>query len=109
MENAVQQAIRLLGPTLFEAAVKTGIQPTTLWKWARAGRVKDGLKAHALAKATNFAVSLEDLLGIPRPEAPNGGRRRRRGPSSATYLHSPASDPPDQANPALDPVTATAA
>jgi hypothetical protein len=97
MENAVEKAIRLLGPTLFQASVRTGIQPSTLWKWAKAGRIKDGLRAVELSRATDGAVSVEELVGATSEngdEPPKGkGFLKGRYRLPATYQASSASLP----------------
>ena len=64
MENAVQKAIRLLGPTLFEASITLRIQQSTLFRWAQIGRVRDGRRAYQIAKATGFQVPLLELFGV---------------------------------------------
>src|SRR5215831_15696606 len=92
MENPVEKAIRVLGGTAFAASLKTGIHPTTIWKWARAGRVKDGAKAFIIAEATEGAVSARELAtGVYDSEngdgPQHGPRFRRGGPViSSTYL-----------------------
>jgi len=105
MENPVEKAIRVLGGTAFAASLKTGIHPTTIWKWARAGRVKDGAKAFIIAEATEGAVSARELAtGVYDSEngdGPAAGPRFRRGRGgsviTATY---PAPEPVPSIEPA---------
>jgi hypothetical protein len=88
MENAVEKAIRILGGSL-QATLKTGIHPTTLWKWAQAGRIKDGARAVLVSRATDGEVSVEELVGAEPvgngDEPPKGKRFPVGGRSSATY------------------------
>ena len=101
MENAVEKAIRLLGPTLFEAAVRTGIQPSTLWKWKRDGRIKDGRRAVEVSRLTEGQVTIEELVGASPNGQPNGSERVKKGKTSA---RSPASrKAASKAAPPLEP------
>jgi DNA-binding transcriptional regulator YdaS (Cro superfamily) len=95
MENAVEKAIRLLGGSL-QATIKTGIHSTTLWKWAKSGRVKDGQRALIIARAVDGAVTLEELVAgdlLAPVDGPRGGRRQHRGKISARYCASERPDP----------------
>ena len=107
MENAVSKAIRILGPTLFQAAVRTGIQPTTLWKWAKAGRIKDGLRAVQIARLTDGQVTVEELVGAS-PNGHPGDGAQAKGPLSATSPDSPATEGPLSPAYPASPGTATA-
>lgn len=73
MENAVERAIRILGPSMFEASVRTGIHPATLYKWVKAKRVKDGRRAVELSRATGGQVTVEELVGFSEPSGNGGG------------------------------------
>jgi hypothetical protein len=103
MENAVEKAIRILGGSL-QATLKTGIHPTTLWKWAQAGRIKDGARAVLVSRATDGEVSVEELVGAEPvgngDEPPKGKGFHKAAPKiTATYQASSLipSDVPDTA------------
>jgi DNA-binding transcriptional regulator YdaS (Cro superfamily) len=83
MENAVEKAIRLLGPSMWEAAIRTRIHPTTLYKWAKAGRIKDGRRAVEVSRLTEGQVTIEELVGASPNGQPNGTERVKKGKTSA--------------------------
>jgi DNA-binding transcriptional regulator YdaS (Cro superfamily) len=107
MENAVEKAIRILGPSVFEASMKTGIPPATLYKWIEAKRIKDGRRAVQVSRATGGQVTVEELVGYTE-ESPNGGTRRSSATSPAIGNGSSDSAPTDGAFSPLIPAPAEA-
>jgi hypothetical protein len=87
MENPVEKALHLLGDTLWEASKKLDIQPSTLWKWKDAGRVKHGPSAIKISDAVQGAVTIRELL-TGEFDNGNGGRRKE---STATSCDGGAS------------------